>query len=70
MRHGGTRGGMQSASLHYSLICPQCGQPAFRRDDIGDAYEYHHFTNTRKGYKTHTVKKKGGGRNVIPNGAG
>ena len=45
MKNNG-RGGMQSAGKAYSLICPNCGKPAFRREERGGRTAYLHFTKT------------------------
>lgn len=31
-RSGSGKGGMQSAGLDYSIVCPQCQKPAARRE--------------------------------------
>lgn len=54
-RAGNGKGGMQSAGLSYSIICPKCQKPAARREDDFEhgILRYLHFTKT--GSKWHEV---------------
>lgn len=54
-RSGSGKGGMQSAGLDYSIVCPKCQKPAARReaDFERGIFRYLHFTKT--GSKWHEV---------------
>ena len=55
MRNNGT-GGMRTNATSYSIICPQCGKPAYRKDEFGAFDAYHHFT--KSGTVRHVIQKK------------
>ncbi len=48
------KGGMQTCGLNYSIYCPKCGKPAARKEVIGSAERYLHFT--KRGSVWHTIK--------------
>lgn len=50
------KGGMQTAGLHYSIICPKCGRPAARVEPGEEKSRYLHFT--RKGSVWHEVARR------------
>ena len=50
----GSKGGMQSAGVHYSILCPKCGKPAARAELGVTKTRDLHFT--RKGSVWHEVK--------------
>jgi len=51
-----SKGGMQTAGLHYSIYCPKCGKPAAVKEEHTDETRYMHFT--KKGSVWHVVKKE------------
>lgn len=55
----GGKGGMQTAGLHCSIICPKCGKPAARMEETQDRRRYMHFT--KRGSVWHTVQRGIGG---------
>ena len=50
----GSKGGMQSAGVHYSILCPKCGKPAARAEFGATKDRYLHFT--RAGSVWHEVQ--------------
>ena len=51
------KGGMQSAGAQFTLICPKCGKPAFRREVRQGGTAYLHFT--KKGSVRHFLETRG-----------
>ena len=49
-------GGMQTAGLHYSIICPKCGKSAARKDYNKFHEKYLHFT--KNGAVWHEVEEE------------
>lgn len=49
-----SKGGMQTAGVHYGIYCRKCGKPAARVEGTVNGMRYLHFT--RKGSVWHEVK--------------
>ncbi len=54
-RSGSGKGGMQSAGLNYSIICPKCRKSSARREDDFEKGTSRFLHFTKSGSKWHEV---------------
>ena len=52
-----SRGGMRTISLQYSIYCPVCGKPAYKREKHEEFEIYYHFGKNNS--VQHKVRKEG-----------